>query len=419
MGTTAKDLQTPAQSKSLFPKARPASKRQMTVAAIVGTVLVLFPVPQMLIEAGILQPDPQTQRFLSQFYSQAIINAAADTGAFVLLALGLNIVVGYAGLLDLGYAAFFAIGTYSYAILASSYFDIHISFWLMLPISACITALFGIAFGAPTLRLRGDYLAIVTLGFGEIVPIFILNMDWLTGGTNGISGVDKPAIGGFTIGGITGNDNIGFYYLALLLVGFIVFVINRLRDSRVGRAWMAVREDELAAATMGINTTIAKLLAFGLGAAVAGFAGTFYCAHLGFASPQQFNFSQSVLILVMVILGGMGNMWGVMLGAVIIYMLQTVVLIQLTSWLSTIGKALGVEFLANIGNIRLTDYTYFIYGSILVLFMLFRPEGLLPSARRRAELHPESEQILEAEQQQLYDITEAGQSGPDVRGGGE
>src|SRR5438477_8616011 len=207
MGTSAKSLETPTQNKSLFPRARPASKRQMIVAGIVGTILVLFPVPQMLFESGIVHLDSQAQRFLSQFYSQALINSAADTGAFVLLALGLNIVVGYAGLLDLGYAAFFAIGTYSYAILASSYHDIHIPFWAMLFISAGITALFGLAFGAPTLRLRGDYLAIVTLGFGEIVPIFILNLDKLTAGTNGISGVDKPAIGEYIVGGRTGNDN--------------------------------------------------------------------------------------------------------------------------------------------------------------------------------------------------------------------
>jgi branched-chain amino acid transport system permease protein len=289
----------------------------------------------------------------------------------------------------------------------------------MLFISAGITAFFGLAFGAPTLRLRGDYLAIVTLGFGEIVPIFILNLDQLTAGTNGIAGVDKPAIGEFVIGGRTGNDNITFYYLVLILAALIVFIVNRLRDSRLGRAWMAIREDELAAATMGINTTITKLLAFSLGAAVSGFAGTFYSAHLGFASPQQFNFSQSVLILVMVILGGMGNMWGVMLGAVLIYMLQTQVLIHLTEWLSAIGKATHIDFLANVSNIRLTDYTFFIYGIILVLFMLFRPEGLIPSARRRAELRPETAQISEAEQQGVYDTREAQQAVPDVRGGGE
>jgi branched-chain amino acid transport system permease protein len=392
----------------------------MTTAAIVGLVLLLFPVPQMLTEAGFIDRNFG----LSLLYNQAIINAAADAGAFVLLALGLNIVVGYAGLLDLGYAAFFAIGTYTYCIFASTYnptliiSGVHIPFWIMLFVSAAVTALFGIAFGAPTLRLRGDYLAIVTLGFGEIVPIFILNLDGLTGGTNGIYGVDKPTIPftDYVIG--TKNDNIAFYYLALLLVAFVVFVINRMRDSRVGRAWMAIREDELAAATMGINTTQTKLLAFAMGAAVAGFAGTFYGAHLGFASPQQFNFSQSVLILCMVILGGMGNMWGVMLGAVIIYMLQTVVLIQLPNWVAQLGRGLNVDFLITFSsNVRLTDYTFFIYGTILVLFMLFRPEGLLPSSRRRAELHPESEGISAAEREELYDVVEGQEIGPSVKGG--
>jgi len=392
--------------KRLLPPARRASRRSMITAGILGVLLLLVPVPQLLAQNHIL-----TLPF-SQLYNQAIINAAADTGAFVLLALGLNIVVGYAGLLDLGYAAFFAIGTYTYSILASSLFDIHIPFWIMLFVSAGITALFGVAFGAPTLRLRGDYLAIVTLGFGEIVPTFILNLDKLTGGTNGISGVDRPAIGGFIIG--AQNDNISFYYLALILVAGIIFVINRLRDSRLGRAWMAIREDELAAATMGINTTTTKLFAFALGAAVSGFAGTFYAAHLGFASPQQFNFSQSVLILCMVILGGMGNLWGVILGAVVIYLLQTVFLIQITNWINDLGRAIHLDLLT---QIKLTDYTFFIYGVVLVLFMLFRPEGLIPSSRRREELRPETEDISEAERQEVYDTREAGQADPDTRGG--
>ena len=379
----------------------------MIVAVILSAFLLLMPVPQMLETAGIVR--------LPFKFDQAFLNASADTAAFVLLALGLNIVVGYAGLLDLGYAAFFAIGTYTYAILASSLFDLHVPFWAMLFVSAAVTALFGVAFGAPTLRLRGDYLAIVTLGFGEIVPIFILNLDALTGGTNGIAGVDKPALGPVIIG--ANNDNISFYYLGLLLIGLIVFVINRLRDSRLGRSWMAVREDELAAATMGINTTTAKLWAFGLGAALSGFAGTFYGAHLGFASPQQFNFSQSVLILCMVILGGMGNLWGVMLGAVVIYLLQTVVLIHLPIWITNVGKATNIEFLIGFSqNFRLTDYTFFIYGMILVLFMRFRPEGLIPSSRRKMELRPESEKISDQERQDLYDVRETNQSDTDVRG---
>ncbi|HEX8599786.1 MAG TPA: branched-chain amino acid ABC transporter permease [Chloroflexia bacterium] len=406
MQRTANSPQT-AGSGSLFPAPKKASRSSMIVAGVLSVFLLLLPVPQLLSEAGIVR--------LPIRFDQAFLNAAADTAAFTLLALGLNIVVGYAGLLDLGYAAFFAIGTYSYAILASSLFDLHVPFWIMLIVSGIITALFGVVFGAPTLRLRGDYLAIVTLGFGEIVPIFILNLDQLTGGTNGIAGVDKPAIGSIIIG--ANNDNISFYYLGLLLIALVVFIINRLRDSRMGRAWMAIREDELAAATMGINTTTAKLWAFGLGAALSGFAGTFYGSHLGFASPGQFSFSQSVLILCMVILGGMGNLWGVMLGAVVIYLLQTVVLIQFPTWISNLAKDTDLDFLVNFNqNVRLTDYTFFIYGIILVLFMLFRPEGLISSRRRKLELHPESEKISDQERQDLYDVRETNQSDTDVKG---
>jgi branched-chain amino acid transport system permease protein len=396
----------PVRQPSLLPRARRASPRSMGVAFVIGVLLLLVPVPQLLAQTGVVKLPG------ASFLNSSIINAAADAGAFVLLALGLNIVVGYAGLLDLGYAAFFAIGTYSYAILASSHKGIHIPFWIMLFLSAGITALFGVAFGAPTLRLRGDYLAIVTLGFGEIVPVFILNLDQLTGGTNGISGIDKPALGGFVIG--AANDNVGFYYLVLALAAALIFVVNRLRDSRLGRAWMAIREDELAAASMGINTTVTKLLAFGLGAGISGFAGTFYAAHLGFASPEQFNFSQSVLILCMVILGGMGNMWGVILGAIVIYLLQTVFLIQLNTWVNDLGRSTHIDFLT---QLNLSTNIYFIYGAVLVLFMLFRPEGLIPSGRRRAELRPETEAISQAERQEPYDTREAGQSDPDTRGG--
>lgn len=401
-----RNMQRPAAAPSLFPPARRASRNSMITAAVIGTLLMLVPLPEWLAANHILELPGRG------FYNQSIINAAADTGAFVLLALGLNIVVGYAGLLDLGYAAFFAVGTYSYAILASSHFRLHMPFWVMLFVSGLITALFGVAFGAPTLRLRGDYLAIVTLGFGEIVPTFILNLDSLTGGTDGIGGIDKPAIGSFVIG--ANNDNISFYYLMLILVVAIIFVINRLRDSRLGQAWMAIREDELAASSMGINTTITKLLAFGLGAAISGFAGTFYASHLGFTSPDQFHFSQSVLVLCMVILGGMGNMWGVIIGAVVIYLLQTVLLIQLNNWLIGLGQAIHFDPLA---HIDLTTNTFYIYGIILVLFMLFRPEGLLPSGRRKAELHPESAAISEAERQEVYDTREAKQADPDTKGG--
>src|ERR1700694_5313989 len=193
-------------------------------------------------------------------------NFLADAGAFVLLALGLNIVVGFAGLLDLGYAAFFAIGSYSFAMLASPQFGIHVPFWVLLFLASGIAALFGILLGAPTLRLRGDYLAIVTLGFGEIVPQTFLNLSQWTGGPNGIGSLDKPSIFAYKFG----FDPLPYYLTVLVLIALAVWVARNLRNSRLGRAWMAIREDELAAAHMGINTTTAKLSAFSMGAAFAG-----------------------------------------------------------------------------------------------------------------------------------------------------
>ncbi len=347
------------------------------------------------------------------------ISTLADTGVYVLLALGLNIVVGYAGLLDLGYAAFFAIGSYTYALLASPQFGFHLSFWVLLFIAAGVAALFGAILGAPTLRLRGDYLAIVTLGFGEIVPTFFLNADPITGGTNGISGVDHPILGvpGATAGFNFGFDPRPYYYLVLIMVVIAVFAIRRLRDSRLGRAWMAVREDELAAAAMGIDTTRVKLLAFSMGAAFSGFAGCVYGSKLGFIGPGQFDFNVSVFVLCMIILGGMGNIWGVITGAVTLYVLQTYVLTQLPNFLKTFGTQNHIGFLVT------TDFSglrYLFYGVALVAMMLLRPEGLIPSARRRAELHPETAEVAEREsEQQLYDVREAGQQAPNTRGGDE
>ena len=348
------------------------------------------------------------------------ISTLADAGIYVMLALGLNIVVGYAGLLDLGYAAFFAIGSYTYALLASPQYGLHLSFWLLLIIAALVAAFFGALLGAPTLRLRGDYLAIVTLGFGEIVPSFFLNAQSVTGGTNGISGVDHPNLG-IPLTNITlvkfAFDPKPYYYLVLLLVMGIVLVISRLRDSRLGRAWMAIREDELAAAAMGIDTTRFKLMAFAMGAAFSGFAGCVYASKLGFIGPSQFDFNVSVFILCMIILGGMGNIVGVITGALILYVLQGYVLTQLPSILNDFGASHHIDFFAN------TDFSglrYLFYGVALVTMMLVRPEGLIPNRRRRAELHPDTGEVAVREsEQELYDVREAGQQGPDTRGGGE
>ncbi len=299
------------------------------------------------------------------------VNFLADAGAFVLLALGLNIVVGFAGLLDLGYAAFFAIGSYAFAMLASPQFGIHIPFWVMLFVASGIAALFGIILGAPTLRLRGDYLAIVTLGFGEIVPQSFLNLSDYTGGPNGIASLDQPVFFGLKFG----FSALPYYYLILALIAVAVLIATNLRTSRLGRAWMAIREDELAAAHMGINTTTTKLAAFAIGASFSGLAGCAYASKLQLVSPEQFGFNVSVAVLSMLVLGGMGNIPGVIVGSLVISSLDRFVLPQLTN----LFHAINVP-------IDLTNSRFLIYGVILVLTMLFRPEGLLPSRQRKAEL---------------------------------
>ena len=317
------------------------------------------------------------------------VNVAAVAGVWILLALGLNIVVGYAGLLDLGYAAFFAIGSYSFAILASGQFNIHISFWILLPVSALIAAIFGVLLGAPTLRLRGDYLAIVTLGFGEIVPRVFRNATPITGGVNGIVGIDQPKLPAmFGWNGHFGFNPVPYYYLILVIIIVSIFLINNLRNSRLGRAWMAIREDEVAAAATGINTVTTKLLAFALGASFSGFAGTYYASKLFLVVPESFSFQAvSVVVLVMVVLGGMGNMRGVIVGAILIYFIQTYLLIQLPGWIASATAALNIDFLTKLdigGYVQRSNYL--IFGIILAGIMLLRPQGLIPSAQRKIEL---------------------------------
>jgi ABC-type branched-subunit amino acid transport system permease subunit len=305
------------------------------------------------------------------------IDSFATTGIFVLLALGLNVVVGMAGLLDLGYAAFFAIGAYAYAYGASGFTDMHIPFWLMLPIGAVVAAVFGILLGAPTLRLRGDYLAIVTLGFGEIVPIVFRNASSWTRGTDGIGGLDRPSLPGLVFGA---TSPVPYYLIMAALVTIVMILLYRLEDSRLGRSWQAIREDELAAASNGINTVTTKLLALPLGASTAGFAGVFGASKLVFVSPDQFLFAVSFTVLAMVVLGGMGNIWGVALGAFLIYELQTVVLKEL----NTLFDRFYVPVLS---DINFQQYQFLLYGLALVGMMLLRPEGLFPSRRRAQELH--------------------------------
>jgi branched-chain amino acid transport system permease protein len=320
----------------------------------------------------------------------AFTNFLADAGAFVLLALGLNIVVGYAGLLDLGYAAFFAIGSYTYAIflLQTNAHHIAVPFWFWLFAASGVAAIFGILLGAPTLRLRGDYLAIVTLGFGEIVPQTFLNLAQFTGGPNGLNVLQRPSIGTFTFG----FDALPYYFVVLALIALTVWLAGNMRNSRLGRAWMAIREDELAAAHMGINTTTTKLAAFAMGASFSGLAGCVLASKLQHVSPDQFGFNVSVFILAMLVLGGMGNIPGVIAGSLILSSLERFILPQATNFLHGFGV-----------DVDLTSSRFLIYGVILVTMMLFRPEGLIPSGQRKAELHAaETDAGAVAQEQALY-----------------
>src|SRR5215207_9945681 len=283
----------------------------------------------MLIVTLLMIYLPKFPPFNGILREQSWFDAFANAGVYVLLAMGLNVVVGLAGLLDLGYAAFFAIGAYTYAYSNSPYSGLDLPFLPMLVIGAAVAAVFGIALGAPTLRLRGDYLAIMTLGFGEIVPIVFLNLDPYTRGTNGISGIYRPeALPIF--GEFSPLTAFNYMLVMMIIVTLAMMLLYRLHDSRIGRAWMAIREDELAASANGINTVVTKLLAFALGATTSGFAGVFNASKLTIVSPDQFYFTVSFTILAMVIIGGMGNIWGVAAGAFIVYMVQVVFLRQLS-----------------------------------------------------------------------------------------
>ncbi|HEV2641806.1 MAG TPA: branched-chain amino acid ABC transporter permease, partial [Candidatus Elarobacter sp.] len=278
--------------------------------------------------------------------------------------------------------------SYAYAMLASPQFGIHIPFWVMLFVASGIAAVFGILLGAPTLRLRGDYLAIVTLGFGEIVPQTFLNLTQFTGGPNGINLLDRPSIGTFKFG----FDALPYYFMVLALIALAVWLANNMRNSRLGRAWMAIREDELAAAHMGINTTTTKLAAFAMGASFSGLAGCALASKLQLVSPDQFGFNVSVFILAMLVLGGMGNIPGVIAGSLILSSLERFILPQGTNFLHGIGL-----------QVDLTNSRFLIYGVILVMMMLFRPEGLIPSGQRKAELHAaDTDAGVAAQEQALY-----------------
>jgi len=304
---------------------------------------------------------------------------------YAMLALGLNIVVGFAGLLDLGYIAFYAVGAYTWALLASPQFGLHLPFWMILPIGAGVAALFGVMLGAPTLRLRGDYLAIVTLGFGEIIRIFLNNLDHpvnITNGPVGINRIDPISVAGMDLTRtheILGLEFSGvhlYYYVLLALVMVAIFICIRLEDSRVGRAWIAIREDEVAAQSMGINTRNVKLLAFAMGASFGGVAGGLFASFQGFVSPESFILLESIMVLCMVVLGGMGHVWGVVVGALLLAVLPEV----LRSTASPVQEQLFGKVLVDPESLRML-----LFGLALILVMLLRPTGLWPSPIRKRE----------------------------------
>ena len=372
--------------------------------------------------------------------NDADIDALANAMSYAALALGLNVVVGFAGLLDLGYAAFFAIGAYFYGIftayqvmpLWSGFWEpfawvglveklnqggpdlVHftLSFWLALPLAGLVAAGFGVLFGAPTLRLRGDYLAIVTLGFGEIVPIVARNIDSVTNGAAGLNGVQPPRILGYNFG----VDAVPYYYVGIGLIAFLIFTSVRLRDSRIGRAWMAIREDETAASAMGVNPVKYKLLAFAIGAGFAGMTGVYFVAKLQTATPEMFNFNVSSMLIVMVVLGGMGSVWGVVAGAVVLQLLQSMILPQLSRYAHEVGATMGSDFLQRIDFVQ---WTQLLFGVILILMMLYRREGMIPAVRRTPALTFDAQhaEVARGGFHNLHRVAEWGQgSALEVRG---
>ncbi len=378
-----------------------ASRRRRTIVlTVIAVVAVLYPV----LYQQVLAP------FSRNVFPLPVPDETVTTFMFIfaIMAIGLNIVAGFAGLLDLGYVAFYALGAYTSAFFASPHFGsmsivlfanvadgfpgIHLPFWIILPLAVAIAATAGALLGAPTLRLRGDYLAIVTLGFGEIVPVLFKNLAAvtftftvfgvtilkvenlnLTGGPLGINPIDPFRLFGVGFGASSG---IAAVYFGMALTGIAIIVARNLERSRMGRAWGAIREDEIAAEMMGINTVRTKLLAFALGASFAGVAGAFQASYLGATTSDFFQFSTSILVLIMVILGGIGNIWGVLVGALAL----TYVDKSLLPWLGPRIQAVAPDFP------NPTQFNFLIFGILLVVMMRFRPEGFLPSRQRAAEL---------------------------------
>jgi branched-chain amino acid transport system permease protein len=359
----------------LIPGLRNSAAAAIAATFVVGAVLIALPF--------VVAQTP---------LANAGVRALAFALLYVMLALGLNIVVGFAGLLDLGYIAFYAVGAYMYALLASPHLTsnfpalaamfpqgFHSSIWMVIPLGAALAAFFGVVLGAPVLKLRGDYLAIVTLGFGEIIRIFLNNLNSplnLTNGPQGITLIDPVRILGVNFGrtqnffGIELPSVYLYYYLFLVLAIVTIVVCIRLQDSRLGRAWMAIREDDIAAKAMGINVRNVKLLAFALGATFGGVAGAMFAAFQGFVSPESFSLMESIIVLAMVVLGGLGHIPGVVLGALLLAIFPEV----LRHTVVPVQQQLFGKVLIDAEVLRML-----LYGLAMVVIMLYRPKGLWPA----------------------------------------
>lgn len=374
----------------------PQVQQSRWAVGFTGFVLLVF----CLYEFALPNMNYSVQTFFNDWLPLTGLNEAA---VFVILALGLNIVVGYAGLLDLGFVAFWAIGGYVVGWLMSGFFHqvtfnfgghapaglpegVHISFWLVLLIAGAFCAVWGVIIGAPTLRLKSDYLALVTLGFGEIIPQVFFNGENINGfnlsnGSKGISPVDNVQLGGKVLGPF---DLSWKFLIYSAVAAFVVFLSLRLRSGRLGRAWLAIREDELAASMMGVPLMRTKLAAYATGAFAGGLGGAAFTTQVNGVFAERFNFSISILLLAMVVLGGMGNVWGVMIGALVLAWINNTGLVQIGK---TVNQTFGTD-------INFPSYNFLLFGTILILMMLFRREGLLPEARTRLVLRePERGQL--------------------------
>ena len=409
----AKTAPAPTPAKSPAAPQLSSHSRTWPIGMLIAVLLVFVVYHFVLPNAS-----PNLSNFITNWFAPDAINECV---IWVIMALGLNIVVGYAGLLDLGYVAFWAIGGYTAGWISSPFVSamapslknltlnifgtpppgqttgVHLNFWIALPIAGLFCALWGIIIGAPTLRLKSDYLALVTLGFGEIIPEFFRNGDDktlpfnLTNGLQGITPVDEIPMGPFAlIPGVPkqlGPFNQDFKFLAFCLIAAVcMFISLRIREGRLGRAWLAIREDELAASMMGVPLMRTKLAAYAVGAFFGGMGGAAYAAGIGAVIPDRFDFAISITVLAMVVLGGMGNVWGVTIGALVV------------AWVNNTGLKQGGQGINNLlgTNIDFQSWSFGLFGLILVLMMLFRREGLIPESRTRQVLKEPERGELEA-----------------------